>query len=211
MDKKPEILEVNGSWKRVLELCRSTVGKEGTGKEPSDSFKRRILIAEHSPIRHIKILWRWDKLESWIATHWSRHMWECFIESQRSDRTGVDRRKLPQDQLVKFTGEANVQHLIDTMRKRLCYQAASETRETAEELKTAIHEIEPEISDVLVPNCVYRGGCPELNCCGYFTQLLVNGYNVIDPDIQKRYGEYNRAFWDKRKEGREDAEEEPSV
>lgn len=148
-----------------MDDCRVTVGKTELGHDPSSLFKTSILIAEHSPIRDISFKWRWKDIKSWIATHWVRHKWESFVKSQRSDRTGVQRDKLPQDQPVDFVGEANIQHLIDTMRKRLCYQAAKETREYAYDLKNAIKEADQEIAEVLVPNCVYRCGCPEMKKC----------------------------------------------
>lgn len=192
---KTEILKVKGDWQEVLSDCRSTVGKEPLGKEPSDSFKRSILIAEHSPIRDISIKWKWRGIKSWIATHFSRHKWECFIKTQRSDRTGVDRNKLPQDAPVDFVGEANVQSLIDTMRKRLCYQASPETRAYAEDLKRAITEVQPEIGNVLVPNCCYRAGCPELSTCGYYQKLLRKDSRIASTNIAERYEAYNRIFF----------------
>ena len=135
---KTNILKIKGDWSEVVDDCRSTVGKEALGREPSSDFKYKILLAEHSPIRDIAVKWKWSDIKSWVATHWVRHKWECFVKSQRSDRTGTDRDKLPQDAPVDFTGEANVQSLIDTMRKRLCFQASPETRAYAEDLKCAI-------------------------------------------------------------------------
>ena len=190
-----EILKVKGDWQEVLSDCRSTVGKEPLEKEPSDNFKRSILIAEHSPIRDILIKWKWRGIKSWIATHFSRHKFECFIKTQRSDRTGIDRNKLPQDAPVDFVGEANVQSLIDTMRKRLCYQASPETRAYAEDLKRAITEVQPEIGNVLVPNCCYRAGCPELGTCGYFQKILEKDSRIASTNIAERYEAYNRIFF----------------
>ena len=197
---KTEILKIKGDWEEVLSDCRATVGKAPLKKEPSWKFKRTLLIAEHSPIRDIHVKWKWTDIPSWVATHWVRHKWECFVKSQRTDRTGIDRTKLPQDAPVDFVGDANTQSLIDTWRKRLCRQASPETRQYAEDFKAALHEIEPEISDVLVPNCVYRGGCPELHNCGYFQSLIeVSMRDIATTNIQDRYDEYNRIFWEGRK------------
>lgn len=204
---KTKILKVIGSWQDVVDDCRSTVGKESLGHEPSSDFKRKILIAEHSPIRNISIRWKWEDIPSWVATHWSQHMWECFIKTQRSDRTGVDRNKIPQDAPVTFTGIANPQHLIDTWRKRLCYQASPETREYAEDFKIALHDVEPEISDALCPNCVYRLGCPEMEHCGQFSKMLRYDINILSIDIQERQNRYNRYFW-KCKGGKVDGSKE---
>lgn len=193
---KTQIATIKGTWQEVVDDCRFTAGKESLGKEPSEKFKRDILIAEHSPIRDLIVKWRWKDIPSWVSVHWVRHKWECFVKTQRSDRTGVDRTRLPQDAPVDFTGEANAQHLIDTMRKRLCYQASVETRQYAEDLKMAIHEVEPDLSDVLVPNCVYRCGCPEMQTCGYWSHILRSKFRVCDlEDIQTRYQLYNKEFW----------------
>lgn len=191
---KTEILKIKGDWEEVADDCRSTAGKEGLGHEPSAAFKKALLIAEHSPIRDISVKWRWRDIKSWIATHWSRHKWECFVKSQRTDRTGVDRDELPQAAPVDFTGEANAQHLIDTMRKRLCRQASPETRAYAENLKLAVMDEEPELGGVLCPNCVYRAGCPELKPCGYYENLIMRSSLVASCDIQKRYDAYNALF-----------------
>ena len=192
---KTQILKIKGDWQEVVDDCRATVGKEALGKEPSEIFKRRILVAEHSPIRDIIIKWMWSPIKSWIATHWVRHKWEKFVRTQRTDRTGVNRDELPQSAEVSFTGEANAQHLIDTWRKRLCYQAAPETREYAEDFKMVLHGIQPEISDVLVPNCVYRCGCPEMETCGYWEYLCeVAGEKIRSDNILERYKAYNEVF-----------------
>ena len=195
-----EILKIKGDWQEVVDDCRSTVGKPPLGREPSTEFRRKILIAEHSPIRSISVKWRWPGIKSWVATHWVRHKWECFVRSQRSDRTGVDRDKLPQDAPVDFTGEANAQALIDTMRKRLCYQASPETRAYAEDLKAKLRDVQPELSDVLVPNCVYRCGCPEMQSCGLWDSMVKQTeWAVTSHRINERYEAYNRYFYESRK------------
>ena len=195
---KSKIIKVKGDWEEVVNDCRSTVGKSELGREPSTSFKRAILIAEHSPIRDIVIKWRWPDIKYWITGHWARHRWEKYIRSQRTDRTGVPRDELPQSAPVVFVGEATSQHLIDTMRKRLCFQADPETREYAVDLKNSIHTIQPELADVLVPNCVYRCGCPELCHCGHWDSFVIwankKGQSVAGLSIQERYDLYNEFF-----------------
>ena len=195
---KTVIKKVKGDWVEVLNNCRSTINKEEINKEPSEKFKKELLIAEHSPIRSIIFCWSWKGIASWIATHFCRHKWECFISTRRTDRYGIPRSKLTQDTLVDFSGEANVQALIDTMRKRLCSQAAKETREYAEDLKLAITEKDKDIGHVLVPNCIYRCGCPEMNKCG-----LINEFKDWCKekeiefdwfDIKARYNAYNMFF-----------------
>ena len=189
---RTKIIKIKGDWMEVVDDCRATVGKESLGKEPSVEFKKKILLSEHSPIRDLIVKWRWNNIKSWVATHFARHKFEKFIKTQRTDRTGINRDELPQGAEVTFTGEANAQHLIDAMRKRLCYQASDETREYAEDLKETIHGIEPELADVLVPNCIYRCGCPELQTCGKWARWMKQTNGAIGTsDIQNRYDIYN--------------------
>jgi hypothetical protein len=160
-----------------------------------------MVIAEHDPIRDIEVKFRWIDIPYWVAMHWKTHIWRGRTNTQRNDRQDkYDRRKAPQDELVTFTGDPNVQHLIDTMRKRLCRMAASETRECAESLKRELRAIEPEISDVLVPNCIYRCGCPEPNGCGWYDKIAKRNVKVASIDIQRRYDAYNEVFYGGKKD-----------
>lgn len=193
---KTEIIKVKGDWQEVVNDCRATVKKPPLGREPSAEWKRAILIAEHDPIRDIIIKFRWKDIKYWVAMHWKTHIWRSRVDSQRNDRQSkYDRNKAPQDARVDFIGDPNIQNLIDTMRKRLCSQAAPETREYAEDFKAALHEVQPEISDVLVPNCVYRCGCPEMQTCGMYEWWLKFHPDIASADIQKRYNTYNELFW----------------
>ena len=137
--------------------------------------------------------------------HSKTHIWPSRVNTQRSDRTGVERDKKPQDAPVDFTGDANAQHLIDTMRKRLCGCASKETREYAEDFKAALWDVQPELSDVLVPNCVYRCGCPEMRSCGMWI-VFVDWckYNNISLcveslPIKERYDMYNCWFYNEHR------------
>lgn len=195
---KTENLRSSENWDEVVDNCRTTVGKGSLGRYPGQKFKRSILISEHSPIRCLSIRWKWSDIPSWVATHFSRHKWECFIKSQRTDRTGVDRDKLPQDAPVNMSGYANAQNLIDTARKRLCRMASTETRKYMEDFKIAVHIIEPELSDVLVPNCIYRGGCPEMNNCGWHNAMVEKYPKIASTNIQERYDEYNEVFYGRK-------------
>jgi hypothetical protein len=193
-----KINKLENDWKDAKNKCRTTVNKVHTENEPDSKFKTNLLISEHSPIRLLKINWMWEKIKSWCATHWSRHKWECFISTRRSDRIGKNRGILSQEELVMFEGEANAQHTIDSWRKRLCFQASPETREFAEDFKLTLKEIEPEWADVLVPNCIYRCGCPEFEECGYWNNFQYK-YPLNELiDIRKRYSLYNEEFYNQK-------------
>ena len=193
---RTEIIKIKGDWEEVVNDCRMTVSKGELGHEPSQAFKKAILISEHDPIRNIEVKFRWANIKYWIAMHWKTHIWRSRTNTQRNDRQdGYDRDEEPQKHPVEFVGDANAQHLIDTMRKRLCFMAASETREYAEDLKEALRSVEPELSDVLVPNCVYRCGCPENGECKFFKNVIKKHPEMASTDIQKRYDAYNKLFY----------------
>ena len=196
-----KITKVNADWTDVKNECRNTVNKEATEKEPTIDFKKKILISEHSPIRLIEIKWRWEGIKSWISVHFARHWlgWDKWISTQRNDRTGVDRDKSPQDTPVNYDGKGNAQAIINVARFRLCNSAHPETRAYMEDLKESIHEFEPELSDVMQRNCIYRGGCPEFNPCPYWKNFCEKhkGENLLD--IQTRYDLANKDFYESRK------------
>lgn len=203
MDIKTKILKIKGDWQEVVDDCRATVAKPPLGKEPSDAWKRGILISEHDPIRDIEVKFSWN-IPYWVAMHWKTHIWRSRTNSQRNDRQSkYDRNKAPQDSPVIFVGDANIQHLIDTDRKRLCFMASPETRACAVSLKKELRTVEPQASDVLVPNCVYRCGCPEPNGCGWFDRMVQKYPDLASTDIQKRYDAYNELFYAKEQDSNE--------
>ena len=167
-------LEKGTSWKRVLNAARRTIGKKPVDKEPSNSWKAKLLLAEHSPIRLLEFDWTWGEIQQWVTTHLVRHHEGCekFVHTQRVDRNpeleGLSRDELPQGLLNDMDMTANAQALINISRKRLCSCASKETREAWKQVKEAIREVDPIMADKMVPECIYRGFCPEfINPCGY--------------------------------------------
>lgn len=156
-------------WEKVKRSARTTLRKDGAGRYPSDSWKKTILLAEHSPIRRIRFSWRWDNLKSWVSVHFVRHKYgiEHWVSTQRSDRTGVKRDERPQDSPVVHECEANAQALIFISRRRLCSQASPETRDAWTEVKNEVAKDDPVLASVMVPECIYRGFCPEFHSCGF--------------------------------------------
>ena len=156
-------------WRAVKRAARTTIRKEGEGEVPSAAWKKAILLAEHSPIRRIRFCWRWSGLPYWVSTHFVRHKIgiEHYVSTQRTDRTGVSRDALLQNAPVEHECEANAQALIAISRKRLCQQAAKETREAWLEVKREVEKRDPVLASVMVPECIYRGFCPEMHSCGY--------------------------------------------
>lgn len=163
-----EIKSHTDQWQAVKDAAMNTVGSE-SGKYPSSEWKRRILLAEHSPIRQMVFTVRLTGIPYWVSVHLTRHKIgvEHFVSTQRTDRTGIDRDDLPQGALVNHTMVINAQALINISRKRLCGQASRETREVWRMVINEIGKYEPEIANMCVPECVYRGFCPEMKSCGY--------------------------------------------
>lgn len=156
-------------WDKVKRAARTTISKEGAGKTPTRAWKKQALLSEHSMIRKIRFGWKWTDLFSWVSVHFVRHKFgiEHWVTTQRTDRTGIDRNAKRQDAPVEHECDADVQAVINMARKRLCNQASVETRAAFQQVVEEIRKADPIIADVLVPECIYRGFCPEFNCCGY--------------------------------------------
>lgn len=165
---KIELKTYRDYWQDIKDATMNTIGKN-TGKYPTSEWKRQLLLSEHSPIRKLKISWRWLDLKYWVSVHLVRHWLGIvhFISTQRTDRTGLSRDELPQNSLVNHECEANAQSLINISRKRLCNCASLETRQAWQLVKDKVTEVEPELAKCMVKDCIYRGHCYEMFSCGY--------------------------------------------
>lgn len=172
-DLSVSFLQPATTWNRVLNAARRTIGKSSVNKTPSDSWKAKILLAEHSPIRLLEYDFGWNKIRQWVTTHFVRHHEgvEKFVHSQRADR-----RELPCDRDHIYQGakndmdmSCNAQAMINISRKRLCSCASKETREAWKLVMDELEKVDPMLRKKCVPECVYRGFCPEwMNSCGYY-------------------------------------------
>lgn len=158
-----------GSWLDVVNSCRTTINLDNQEKEPKDQWKKQILLAEHSPIRQLIFKWGWINIPYWSSTHFVRHKIgiEHFISTQRTDKTGIDRDEKPQGSGVTHECEANAQAIINISRKRKCGKSSMETRVAWEMFLMELSKTNPILESVCVPECIYRGFCPEFDSCGY--------------------------------------------
>lgn len=178
MDFKVEILKhpTTDDWTWCKTCTLNTVGKTST-KLPTDEWKRKLVQAEHSPLRE---LWFGIKMTvpSYVSVHFVRHHIGVnhYVQSQRNDRqNNYDRTKAPQDTMVSHIMSINAQELVFMAHKRLCGQADPYTRRVMQEIVDQVIQFNPEFGDVLVPLCGYRNGiCTEFNCCG-FNKKYQNG------------------------------------
>lgn len=167
---KVELRDYEENWQNIKNATLNTIGKS-KGAYPTSEWKRKLLLSEHSPIRKLKIGWRWIDLLSWVSVHITRHKIgiDHFVSTQRTDRTNINRDKQPQGALVTHECDGNAQSIINISRKRLCNCASEETRNAWRTfLDEVVKPIEPELRSVCVKECVYRNGfCPEMFSCGY--------------------------------------------
>ena len=193
MSKVTRMESPKADWIRVVNAARRTWGKKPINHEPSDSFKKKILLAEHSPIRLLEYDFTIEDVRQWVTVHLVRHHEGCekFVHSQRQDINAdienitkkvievlADAGMLKdgwRERDYMFQGEhndmdmtCNAQAFINISRKRLCFCASPETREAWKLVIDMLKEVDPILASKCVPECVYRGFCPEgERCCGY--------------------------------------------
>lgn len=136
---------------------------------------RKWLRAEHSMIRVFILAVEMRDIPYFASVHLTRHKIgvEHFVRSQRPtamNPVDYDRRRAPQDTLVDHTMILNPQALINISRKRLCNKADPVTRNIWQQVQKAIavHD-NPYIAAIaimMMPDCLYRGGCCEIEPCG---------------------------------------------
>ena len=165
---KIEITRVT-DWKRVVDAARFTQGKKSLGREPSDEFKKQMILSEHSPLRELEFDIKMYGIPYWVSNHFVRHVHaQPFVSTSRPDITGskVSRHDMRQDDLVNLQLSLNAQEIINISKLRLCNKASKETREVWYKVIDELVQIEPYLASACVPQCIYRGFCPEPKSCG---------------------------------------------
>ena len=165
---KIEITRVT-DWQRVVDAARFTQGNKSLGREPSDEFKKQMILSEHSPLRELEFDIKMYGISYWVSNHFVRHVHaQPFVSTSRPDITGskVSRHDMRQDDLVNLQLSLNAQEIINISKLRLCNKASKETREVWYKVIDELVQIEPYLASACVPQCVYRGFCPEPNSCG---------------------------------------------
>ena len=193
------ITDFDIDWLKIKSACMTTISKQAGDKEPSDDWKKKLLLAEHSPIRRGQISWKWDEIPYAISTHFARHHEGCekFVGTSREDRTGVDRTTRSQMDCVPMEMDANIQALINISWRRLCTCADPTTRKYWEAVLEAIREYDENIYWACVPQCVRCGGCVEFSNCGFYDTLMKDSQPEEQKVLKLRYDKYNQ-FRDKK-------------
>lgn len=160
-------------WKRCKMLALNTIGKQYAGADISDSWKQKILIAGHSPIRTLMFTIKLE-IPYFVSVHFVRHKYgiEHYVQSQRNDRqSNYDREEASQSVVVSHIMDVNAQELIQIAQMRLCRQAYAPTRMVMKEIVDKVLALNPEFEPVLKPKCVVRGGCNEFVSCGLYEAI----------------------------------------
>lgn len=154
-------------WDVVKEAALATENKRPKEPFPSDEWKSKMLLAEHSPIRCLQFFIRMEDIPYYVAMHLVRHKHgvEWFCATSREDRTGVPRDERRQTDLVNLSCIINAQALITISRKRLCNKADRTTQAVWVEVKKAMKGVDAVMAQAMLPECAYRGKCTELKPC----------------------------------------------
>ena len=179
---KVEITKVT-SWKDVLNAARFTQRKNPLDKEPSLEFKKKIIKAEHSPLRCLMFNIDFYDIPNYVSVHLVRHIHaQPFVSTSRPD---IDGKQVPREEQKKIDPVnmrlfLNAQEIIAISRARLCTRAEKETRRIWNLVIEELRKQEPELAAACVPQCIYRGFCPEFQSCGIadgeLFPLRVNDY-----------------------------------
>ena len=162
----------NIDWARCYNLAIATMGKEWKDDfVPDSEWRRKILKAEHSPIRTLMFTIQIENIPYFSSVHFARHKYgvEPYISTQRNDRQrDYDRHNAPQNAPVTMVLEVNAQELMHMARMRLCTKADKTTRYIMSMICMKVEEFCPEFNGFLIPRCEYLHECPEMKPCGYY-------------------------------------------
>ena len=190
-----KIIKWDVNWLEIKNLCRKTISMKDSKVEPTQKWKRELLLAEHSPLRHSIITVDIEDVPFYVMGHFVRHHVGVtpYVSTSRSDRTGVDRNERRQTDPVCMRLDLNVQSLINISRKRLCNQADPETIKVWNAVLDAVREYDEDVYWACVPEGVRSCGCTEAfgNC-----KQCVNMMKDMDKmdlfDVNARYDHYNK-------------------
>ena len=173
---KIEITRVT-SWTDVLNAARFTQRKNPRSGEPSVTWKKKIIKAEHSPLRCLMFNIDFYDIPRYVSDHLVRHVHaQPFVSTGRSDvlKENPPREEQRMTDLYNMRLFLNAQEIINISKVRLCNKAEFKTRSIWNQVIEELRKIEPELANACVPNCFYRGFCPEFKSCGVADSEIFN-------------------------------------
>lgn len=92
-----------------------------------------------------------------------------FVSTSRPD---IDGKQIPREEQKKIDPVnmrlfLNAQEIINISRVRLCNKTEKETKKIWNIVIEELRKTEPELANACVPNCIYRGFCPEFESCRF--------------------------------------------
>lgn len=127
----------------------------------------KLYRCEHSPMRTQMFWVEMKGIPNFVSVHFVRHKIgvEHYVQTMRNDRGAgeVANRLTPTNHAMFINAAA----LVSMARKRLCTKAHTETRAVMDAIRAEVAEVDRDLADYMVPECVYRGNvCHELKPCG---------------------------------------------
>lgn len=175
---KVEITPIT-SWIDVLNAAKFTQRKMEAFLEPSVKFKKQMLRAEHSPLRCLMFYIDLYDIPYYVSVHLCRHVHaQPFVTTSRPDilKDLPPREEQKKTDPVNMRLLVNAQEIINISRVRLCNKAEKATRKIWHTVIAKLATIDPILASACVPNCIYRGICPEFNSCKFHTTV---DYSVL--------------------------------
>ena len=166
---KIEITRVT-SWTDVLNAARFTQRLPLKSGEPSIKWKKKIIKAEHSPLRCLMFNIDFYDIPYYVSVHLVRHVHsQPFVSTSRPD---IDGHQPPREEQrktdpVNMRLFLNAQEIINISKVRLCNKAEAKTKIIWRQVIEELRKIEPELANACVPNCLSKSYCPEFKSCGF--------------------------------------------
>lgn len=192
---KVTIKDFNVDWMDIKNACRETINMGDSKVAPTEEWKKKLLIARHSPLRIGNILYDIEDIPYYVMGHLVRHHVGVtpFVGTSREDRTGVKREERRQTDLVSMQLLVDVEALLNISAKRLCQCADKETIKVWKAVLEATKELDPTLYWACVPSGIERGGCPEtFGDCQLCNKIIENMPREEAVSLIKRYDAYNK-------------------
>ena len=163
---------------KLTQVTPDSIVNEAAGVSTGNKVKVKLakwLASEHSPIRELLFLVEFEGIPAYVAAHLKTHNRDIVhqtTESNRADYPTKFGKKVSEDRNtpVNHRMMLNAQSLIQISRSRICNEASVDTIKAWRLVREKVREINPDLANLMVPECVYRNGlCPHFKSkCRYF-------------------------------------------
>lgn len=191
---KVTIEKFDVDWLGIKNMARGTISMKDSKIEPAEDWKRKILMAEHSVLRHSLVTIKVENIPYCIMGHFVRHSVGVtpYVSTSREDRTGVPREERRQTDPVTMRLDLNIQSIINISRKRLCNQSDPTTIKIWNMIIKEIAKYDKDIAWACIPEGIHQAGCPEaFGNCNYCVNFLKTLSMEQLLDIRERLNAYN--------------------